>query len=504
MIPVTQLQRQDGRGLRPRRQRPRDRAPALAAGGADVAAWDDSAATRRGGGSGRHPDRRSPRRPTGSASPRWCSRPACRSPIPSRTGRCVSARGGRRRDHRRHRAVLPRAAAERARRAVRRHHRHQRQVDHHGADRPSPRDGRPRRRSSAAISARPILSLEPPRTGRYHVIECSSFQIDLAPTPRSDGRRPPQRHARPSRPPRHACEHYAAHQGAAGRRRRRPRSSPSTTTCCQAIADRIEQAGRQRRPRLGAPAAGRRRLSPTAPMLYRRRRRRVDAASPILAGIGSLRGAHNAQNAAAAVAAVRRLGLDRRRRSSPACASFPGPAASHGAGRPARPRPLRQRFQGDQCRRRGQGAGELRPHLLDRRRPAEGRRHRQPRRLLPAHRQGLSDRRGGGGLRGDARRRGAASRCRARSPRRSRPPPPTPRATRRRSRSCCCRRPARPTTSSRISSGAAMPSARSSLALDGRPEPVGRPPDGQPRRSLPIRRVVVDRRQATCSRRSSP
>src|SRR5260221_23471 len=27
-----------------------------------------------------------------------------------------------------------------------------------------------------------ILSLEPPRTGRYHVIECSSFQIDLAPS----------------------------------------------------------------------------------------------------------------------------------------------------------------------------------------------------------------------------------------------------------------------------------------------------------------------------------
>src|SRR5262249_30118473 len=26
-----------------------------------------------------------------------------------------------------------------------------------------------------------ILSLDPPRTGRYHVIECSSFQIDLAP-----------------------------------------------------------------------------------------------------------------------------------------------------------------------------------------------------------------------------------------------------------------------------------------------------------------------------------
>ena len=26
-----------------------------------------------------------------------------------------------------------------------------------------------------------ILSLDPPRTGRYHVVECSSFQIDLGP-----------------------------------------------------------------------------------------------------------------------------------------------------------------------------------------------------------------------------------------------------------------------------------------------------------------------------------
>ena len=28
----------------------------------------------------------------------------------------------------------------------------------------------------------PILALEPPANGRFHVIECSSFQIDLAPS----------------------------------------------------------------------------------------------------------------------------------------------------------------------------------------------------------------------------------------------------------------------------------------------------------------------------------
>ena len=63
-------------------------------------------------------------------------------------------------------------------------------------------------------------------------------------------------------------------------------------------------------------------------------------------------------------------------RSRPGSRAFPGLAASHGAGRPQGPRPLRQRFQGDQCRRGGAGAVELPAHLLDRRRPAQGGRHR--------------------------------------------------------------------------------------------------------------------------------
>ena len=62
----------------------------------------------------------------------------------------------------------------------------------------------------------PVLSLDPPRMGRYHVVEVSSFQIDLAPSHRSDGRHSPQRHARPSRPPRHDRALCRA-QGAAGR-----------------------------------------------------------------------------------------------------------------------------------------------------------------------------------------------------------------------------------------------------------------------------------------------
>ena len=63
------------------------------------------------------------------------------------------------------------------------------------------------------------------------------------------------------------------------------------------------------------------------------------------------------------------------RPSSRGLQELPRPGAPHGGGRPPRPRALRQRFQGDQCRCRRQGAGELRADLLDRRRPAEGGRH---------------------------------------------------------------------------------------------------------------------------------
>ena len=59
-----------------------------------------------------------------------------------------------------------------------------------------------------------------------------------------------------------------------------------------------------------------------------------------------------------------------RRRSSPACETFPGLAHRQELVADRRRRPLRQRQQGDQRRRRGQGAGLLRPDLLDRRRPA--------------------------------------------------------------------------------------------------------------------------------------
>ena len=73
----------------------------------------------------------------------------------------------------------------RAGRAVRRHHRHQRQVDHDGADRAPAGVGRFRRAARrqyrhgdpvAAAAARAMPAV------RVHVIECSSYQIDLAPS----------------------------------------------------------------------------------------------------------------------------------------------------------------------------------------------------------------------------------------------------------------------------------------------------------------------------------
>jgi UDP-N-acetylmuramoylalanine--D-glutamate ligase len=152
-----------------------------------------------------------------------------------------------------------------------------------------------------------ILSLEPPATGRYHVIECSSFQIDLAP-----GLAPTVGvllNVTPDHLDRHGTmENYA------GIKERLVAGAGTAVIAvddgwCQAIADRLEQRGRSvvrisaRRPLArGIYAEGR--------TLFRA----DDGASVAIAGlegVGSLRGAHNAENAAAATAAVSALGIDR-------------------------------------------------------------------------------------------------------------------------------------------------------------------------------------------------
>ena len=157
----------------------------------------------------------------------------------------------------------------------------------------------------------PILSLAPPQAGRVHVIECSSFQIDLAP-----GIDPSigilinltedhlDRHG--------TMASYAAvkERLIAGVRDDGTAIVGVDDNWCQAIADRAERAGR-RVVRVSV-------RHPLAYGIYAEGVRIVEATGGTaqevaqLSNVGALRGRHNAQNAACAVAAALALGVDRR------------------------------------------------------------------------------------------------------------------------------------------------------------------------------------------------
>lgn len=164
-----------------------------------------------------------------------------------------------------------------------------------------------------------ILSLEPPSPARVHVIECSSFQIDLAPT--IDPSVAVLLNVTEDHLDRHGTmEAYAAIKArlAAGARTAIVGVDDDWT---RAIADRLESEGHRvvrisvlRRLPDGVYAEGE---------TIVRAKGGVPEPVASLAGIGSLRGAHNAQNACAAFAAASAAGL------SPAeiqagMASFPG------------------------------------------------------------------------------------------------------------------------------------------------------------------------------------
>ena len=101
---------------------------------------------------------------------------------------------------------------------------------------------------------------------------------------------------------------------------------------------------------------------------------------------------------------------------------------------------------------------------------AEGGRHRAAASALSARRQGLPDRRGRGGFRRDAGGRGSLRALRDARRARSRPRRATRSLRAPRSRSCSCRRPAPRSTSSPISRRAATPSApQSMIFLNGEP-----------------------------------
>jgi UDP-N-acetylmuramoylalanine--D-glutamate ligase len=153
-----------------------------------------------------------------------------------------------------------------------------------------------------------ILSLTPPRAGRVHVIECSSYQIELAPS--LDPSIGILINLAEDHLDRHGTmENYAAvkERLVAGVPAQGAAIVGVDDAWCQAIAARLVQAAKP-----VVPISVRRRLSDG---LYVEdgsvMRAGGGEASPIaaLGGIGALRGLHNAQNAACATAAALALGL---------------------------------------------------------------------------------------------------------------------------------------------------------------------------------------------------
>jgi UDP-N-acetylmuramoylalanine--D-glutamate ligase len=152
-----------------------------------------------------------------------------------------------------------------------------------------------------------ILSLEPPAPGRAHVIECSSYQIDLAPS------LDPLIGILLNVTEDHLDRHGTLKEYAAVKERLVARAQAAAIigvddNWSQAAADRIERAGKQ-----VVRISVRRPLSDGIYVQGEEIMRAAGAsAKPValLGGIGSLRGVHNAQNAACATATALALGLE--------------------------------------------------------------------------------------------------------------------------------------------------------------------------------------------------
>jgi len=154
-----------------------------------------------------------------------------------------------------------------------------------------------------------ILSLAPPGPGRVHVIECSSYQIDLAPS--LDPSVGILINLSEDHLDRHGTmENYAAVK------ERLVSGVPDDGTAiigvddewCEKIAARLAQAGKR-----VVRISVRRKLNDGFYVEGGRILRAQGGQSSLIAelgGIGSLRGLHNAQNAACAAAATLALGLE--------------------------------------------------------------------------------------------------------------------------------------------------------------------------------------------------
>lgn len=153
-----------------------------------------------------------------------------------------------------------------------------------------------------------VLSLAPPRSGRTHVIEVSSYQIDLAPS--LDPSVGILLNVSEDHLDRHGTlANYAAvkERLVAGVQEGGTAIVGVDDNWCQAAADRIERAGKQ-----VVRVSVRR---PLADGLYVEAEQIMQAAGGAghavahVGQIGSLRGVHNAQNAACATGAALALGL---------------------------------------------------------------------------------------------------------------------------------------------------------------------------------------------------
>jgi UDP-N-acetylmuramoylalanine--D-glutamate ligase len=151
-----------------------------------------------------------------------------------------------------------------------------------------------------------ILSLEPPRRGRVHVIEMSSYQIDL--TPSLDPTVGILINISEDHIDRHgALDHYAAVKERLVAGVQGTAIVGVDDIWCRNAADRIERAGK-RVVRISV-------RNPLASGIYVERETVVRSSGGAreeiarIGGIGSLRGLHNAQNAACASACALALGV---------------------------------------------------------------------------------------------------------------------------------------------------------------------------------------------------
>ncbi|WP_421591470.1 UDP-N-acetylmuramoyl-L-alanine--D-glutamate ligase [Shinella sp. M27] len=164
-----------------------------------------------------------------------------------------------------------------------------------------------------------VLTLDPPKAGRFYVVECSSYQIDLAPTLN------PSAGILLNLTPDHLDRHGSMQLYADVKERLVAKSRTAIVgvddTYCEIIADRIERAGTKvvRISKRTALADG----------IYAEGARLILAQSGAtreiadLSPIQTLLGNHNAQNAAAAVAACLAVGVSENEIQA-GLASFPG------------------------------------------------------------------------------------------------------------------------------------------------------------------------------------